>query len=252
MNASTASKGTRVLGALALLGLALLLLFGLVLSPADGVSVAQATDGQRVGQGDYVRIMYVHVPTAIIAFLAFFVTVAGSVAYLVRRSEWWDVMAHASAELGAVLLFATLVTGALWGEPTWGTYWEWDPRLTTTALLLVLFLGYLAVRSAAGERRVRAKRAAVAGLVAFVDVPLVHYSVEWWRSLHQDPTITRLDPTIDGLMLFTLMTGIVVFAGLYVWLVVHRFRVQHLEEELAERGLQEAITERRREAEVGA
>jgi heme exporter protein C len=172
--------------------------------------------------------------------------------YLWRRSLFWDLLAGASAEIGVVFTALTLVTGMLWGRPTWGTYWEWDPRLTTTALLLVLFLGYLAVRSTSGERRVRARRAAVAGLVAFVDVPLVHYSVEWWRSLHQGPTITRLDPTIDGLMLFTLMTGIVVFAALYAWLLVHRFRVEHLAEELADRGLAQAISERRREAEVGA
>ena len=89
----------------------------------------------------------------------------------------------------------TLVTGSLWGRPTWGTYWEWDPRLTSTALLFVLFLGYLAVRGIPAERHVRARRAAVVGLVAFVDVPIVHYSVDWWRSLHQPATISRLEPT---------------------------------------------------------
>jgi heme exporter protein C len=235
---STGSPVTRVLGVAVVVGLVLLTLLGLWWSPADQV------------QGDAVRIMYVHVPAAITAYISFAVTALGSAMYLWRRTFFWDLLAGASAEIGVVFTALTLVTGMLWGRPTWGTYWEWDPRLTTTALLLVLFLGYLAVRSAAGERRVRAKRAAVAGLVAFVDVPLVHYSVEWWRSLHQGPTITRLDPTIDGLMLFTLMTGIVVYAGLYVWLVVHRFRVQHLEEELAERGLAEAISERRREGEA--
>jgi heme exporter protein C len=106
------------------------------------------------------------------------------------------------------------------------------------------------VRGIAAERKVRARRSAIAGLVAFVDVPLVHYSVDWWRSLHQKATITRLSPTISGIMLFTLMSGIFVFIGLYLWLLIHRFRVQYLEDELAEGGLAEAIAERRREAGV--
>ncbi len=249
MNASTASKGTRVLGALALAGLALLLLFGLVLSPADGVSVAQATDGQRVGQGDYVRIMYVHVPTAIIAFLAFFVTVIGSIAYLIRRSEWWDVLAHASAELGAVLLFATLVTGALWGEPTWGTYWEWqDARLTTTAVLWFLCLGYLAVRRLPLERDRRSRIAAVVGILLGPATIVCHYATTWWRTLHQGPTITRLEPQIEGEMLLALMIGMATFFVLYLWLSLHRFRVLWLENRVEDLGLDRALVERRREA----
>lgn len=249
MNASTASKGTRVLGALALVGLALLLLFGLVLSPADGVSVGQATDGQRIGQGDYVRIMYVHVPTAIIAFLAFFVTVAGSVVYLIRKSEWWDVLAHASAELGAVLLFATLVTGALWGEPTWGTYWEWqDARLTTTAVLFFLCLGYLAVRRLPLERDRRSRIAAAVGILLGPTTIVCHYATTWWRTLHQGPTITRLDPQIEGEMLLALMIGMATFLVLYVWLTLHRFRVLWLENRVEDLGLDRALAERRAEA----
>jgi heme exporter protein C len=236
--AHTGSRFSRVLGALVALGLALVAVLGLVMSPADEV------------QGDAVRIMYVHVPSAIVAYLAFGVTALGSALYLWRRSAFWDATAGASAEIGVVFTSLTLVTGMLWGKPTWGTYWEWDPRLTTTALLLILFLGYLAVRGIAAERKVRARRSAIAGLVAFVDVPLVHYSVDWWRSLHQKATITRLSPTISGIMLFTLMTGIFVFIGLYLWLLIHRFRVQYLEDELAEGGLAEAIAERRREAGV--
>ncbi|MPY96156.1 MAG: hypothetical protein GEV08_24760 [Acidimicrobiia bacterium] len=236
----TGSRTTRVLGVVVLVGLALLLLLGLALSPADAV------------QGDVVRIMYLHVPSAITAYLAFGVTALGSGMYLWKRSQFWDLAAGASAEIGVVFTALTLLTGSLWGRPTWGVYWVWDARLTTTALLLVLFIGYLAVRNLPGERHVRAKRAAVAGLVAFVDVPLVHYSVEWWRSLHQPATLTRLDPTIEGLMLFTLMTGIVVFLALYAWLVIHRFRVEFLREQLESRGLDDALAERRAEAAVAA
>ncbi len=243
MNASTASKGTRVLGALSLVGLALLLLYGLVVSGPDAVSAGEA------GQGEYVRIMYVHVPTAIIAFLAFFVTVGASIVYLWKRSEWWDVLAHASAELGAVLLFATLVTGALWGEPTWGTYWEWqDARLTTTAILFFLVLGYLAVRRLPLERERRSRIAAAVGLLLGPTTIVCHYATTWWRTLHQGPTITRLDPKIDGAQLTALMVGMVTFLLLYVWLTLHRFRVLWLENRVEDLGLDRALAERRAEA----
>jgi heme exporter protein C len=250
MNATTASPATRVLGALSLVGLGLLLLYGLVISPADHSSVGGLEDASR-GQGEVVRIMYVHVPTAIIAFLAFFVTVAGSIAYLWKRSEWWDVVAHASAELGAVLLFATLVTGAIWGEPTWGTYWEWqDARLTTTAVLFFLVLGYLAVRRLPLDRDRRSRLAAVVGLLLAPATIVCHYATTWWRTLHQGPTISRLDPTIEGTMLFTLMLGIVVFGLVFTWLLVHRFRVGWLEERVGATGLDQALVERRAEAGV--
>lgn len=232
----TGSRGSRLLGAATAVGLVALALFALVFSPADAV------------QGDSVRLMYVHVPTAIVALAAFGVTALGSAVYLWKRSQWWDLVAASSAEIGVVFTALALLTGMLWGRPTWGVYWTWDARLTSTALLLLLFLGYLALRRLPAEPDVRAKRAAFAGLLAFVDVPIVHFSVEWWRSLHQGPTITRLDPQIDGLMLFTLMLGMAVFTALYVWLLVHRFRVSYLEEQLEARGLELAIAQRRAEA----
>jgi len=249
MDTSTASKATRVLGALSLAGVALLLLFGLVVSPPDGVSVGQAADGERLGMGEYVRIMYVHVPTALVAFLAFFVTVGASVGYLVRRTEWWDLVAHASAELGAVLLFATLVTGALWGEPTWGTYWEWqDARLTTTAILFFLVIGYLAVRRLPLERERRSRVAAAVGLLLGPTTVVCHYATTWWRTLHQGPTISRLDPKIEGHELLALMIGMVTFALIYAWLTLHRFRVLWLENRVEDIGLASALEERRAEA----
>ncbi len=236
MNDSTASTGTRVLGSITLVGFAALLLFGLVLSPADAA------------QGELVRMMYVHVPTAFVAFGAFTVTVAASVAYLLRRTEWWDLVAHGSAEIGAVLLAATLVSGMLWGRPTWGVYWTWDARLTTTALLFVLVLGYLAVRRLPLDRDKRAGLAAVVGLLLLPTTIVCHYATTWWRTLHQGPTIARADPQIDGLLLFTLVLGLAVFALLYVWMMVHRFRVLYLEHRVEDLGLDTAIAERRREA----
>lgn len=238
---STASGATRVLGGLSLAGLALLLAYALVWSPADIV------------QGDAVRIMYVHVPTAIVAFSACGLTTLASAMWLRKRSEGWWVLGGAAAEVGLVFTAACLVTGSIWGRPTWGTYWDWDPRITSTTLLFILLVGYLALRQVdneSGDAAQRGVRGAVVGLLLFPNVMIVHYSVDWWRSLHQKATITRLDPTIEGTMLFTLMLGIVVFSLLFVWLLIHRFRVGWLEERAGASGIDQALTERRAEAGV--
>ncbi|MFN0091431.1 MAG: cytochrome c biogenesis protein CcsA [Acidimicrobiales bacterium] len=228
---------TAGLGAVGLAGLALLLLLGLVLSPPDVV------------QGEVVRLIYVHVPAAFaVMYLAVPTLALGSLLVLWRRSQFWDLVAASAAEIGLVLTAVTLLSGMVWGRATWGVYWVWDARLTTTALLLVLLLGYLAVRGLPAPPTVRARRAAVTGLVVAVDVPIIHYSVDWWRSLHQGPTISRLDVTMDGLMLFTLMLGLAVFAVLYVWLLIHRFRLEWLHEQLALETLERDLTERRAQA----
>ena len=236
----TASRVTRGIGVVALVLLGLVLLYGLVVSPADLV------------QQDAVRLMYVHVPTVSVAYLAFAVTALGSALWLWRRtrSPFWDRLAGASAEVGVLFTALCLATGMLWGRPTWGVYWTWDARLTTTVLLLVLFLGYLALRRVPADPDVRARRSAIMALVAFIDVPLVHQSVDWWRTLHQGATISTLDPEIDDLMLFTLMLSIVAFLAVYVWLVTHRYRVAQLEELIEDRALELAIEERRAEAEA--
>jgi heme exporter protein C len=236
---STSSGATRVLGGLSLAGLALLLGYALVWSPADVV------------QHDAVRIMYVHVPIAILAFLACGITTLASVMWLRRRSEGWWVLGGASAEVGIVFTAATLVTGSIYGRPTWGTYWVWDPRITSTTLLFILLVGFLALRQVdneSGDAAQRGMRSAIVGLLLFPNVVIVHYSVDWWRSLHQKATITRLDPTIEGTMLFTLMLGIVVFTFVFGWLLLHRFRVGWLEERAGASGIEEALSERRAEA----
>ena len=236
---STASRSTRALGTLSLGGLALLLAFALVWSPADVV------------QRDSVRLMYVHVPSAIVAFAACFLTTVASAMWLRRRSDGWWVLGGASAEVGLLFTGITLVTGSIWGRPTWGTYWDWDPRITSTTLLFILLVGYLALRridNEAGDAAQRGMRGAIVGLLLFPNVAIVHFSVDWWRSLHQTATITRLDPTIEGTMLFTLMLGIVVFSLVFAWLLVHRFRVGWLEEQVGATGLDQALVARRAEA----
>lgn len=234
--AHTGSPATRALGALALVGLGLLLLFGLVLSPADEA------------QSDAARLLYVHVPSAILAYVSFAVTALGSVLWLTKRSFWWDRVAASAAEVGVLFTALVLATGSLWGRPIWGTYWAWDPRLTTTALLLLLFLGYLTVRRLPADPVVRARRSAIVGLVGFVDVPIVHYAVQWWNSLHQRATIGTFDVKIEGLMLFSFVVGLAAFALVFAWLLVHRFRLGWLEDQLEATDLDVAIEARRAEA----
>ena len=238
--AHTGSRGSRIVGLLAAGGAVALLVFALVLSPADRI------------QGEAVRLMYVHVPAAICMYLCVGLLGLGSALWLVKRTPGWDVLAAAAAEVGLVFTALTLLTGMLWGRPTWGVYWVWDARLTTTAMLAVLLAGYLALRRVPATAESRSRRAAVAGLLVVIDLPLIHYSVTWWRTLHQGETIATTDVKIDGLMLFSLVLGMTVGLLVTVWLLIHRFRVAWLEEEVEQGGLDLALAERRAEAEVGA
>ncbi len=233
--APTSTTFSRALGIAALVGIGWLIVFGLFLSPNDRV--------QKTG----VRILYIHVPSAWLAYLAFGVTGFSSVAYLWKRTRslTWDRIAGASAEVGVLFMGITLVSGSLWGRISWGTYWTWDARLTTTAFLFVTYIGYLAVRGLGGTHQQRAKRSAVLAILAMLEVPLVHFSVTWWRPLHQNETVEN--GKLSGLMLFTLFVGIIAFTLLYVWLVLHRQRVLTLLDQVDDQGLDVAIVERRNE-----
>ena len=238
-SASTASPATRVLGALSLGAVVLWLLYGLWWSPPD------------VEQSDAVRLFYVHVPSAILAYAGCFLTTVASALWLRRRTPGWDALASASAELGLVFVTITLVTGSLWGRVTWGTYWTWDARLTSTALLAVMLVGYLALRrvevTPAGS-----VRAAVVGLLLIPNVIIVNRSVEWWRSLHQRATITKLDPSIGGEMLVAFFVGMVAGALVFAWLLIHRFRLAWLEQQVERHDLDAAVAARRAEAGAAA
>ena len=198
-------------GWLAAVAIAATVLVGLFGVPADAA------------QGDVQRIMYVHVPSAWLAYLAFFVTLVAGLQYLRRQDLRFDRVAVASAEIGLVLTGLTIATGAIWGKATWGKWWDWDPRLTTTAILFVIYAGYLLLRQSIVDRRRRARLAAVFGTVAFLNVPIVHFSVLWWRGLHQPPTVIRPgDPTIDHLLLAELLASVVSFTLVYLWLLRRR------------------------------
>lgn len=233
----TGTRFTRIVGVAVLVGVLWLLLFGLVLSPNDAT--------QKAG----VRILYIHVPSAWLAYLAFVMTGIASAAYLFprTRSLTWDRIAGASAEIGVLFMGVTLITGSLWGRISWGIYWTWDSRLTTTAFLFVTYIGYLAVRGLGGSHQQRARRSAVLALLAVLEVPLVHFSVKWWRPLHQQESVA--EGKLNDLMLFSLFVGIVSFTLLYVWLLLHRQRVLAMLDIVDDKGLDEALAERRAEAE---
>ncbi|HKK08905.1 MAG TPA: cytochrome c biogenesis protein CcsA, partial [Gemmatimonadota bacterium] len=165
-----------------------------------------------------------------LAFLAFFVVFVMSVLYLIQRDARWDLIAASSAEIGVLFTALTLVLGSLWGKPIWGVWWTWDPRLTTTAILLVIYVGYLAVRSFAGDPERAARWSAVVGIVGFADVPIVYLSVTWWRSLHQPPSSPQ---SMAPSMLWTLMLNLAAFTLVYAYLLVRRYQVAVAEEALA-------------------
>jgi heme exporter protein C len=209
----------------------------------------------RPNQGfDAVRLLYLHVPTAWIAYLAFGVTALASVLWLVPRTRdtAWDLLAGASAEVGVVFTGLTLMLGAFWGRPAWGTWWEWDARLTTTAILFFLYLGYLALRRTGTTAEERGKRSAIAAIIAFADVPISYLSVTWWQTLHQQGTVFNADRhvLIDGSMAFTLIAAVVSFTLLYGYLVLERFQLAQLEEGREERELARAIEERVRAEQI--
>jgi heme exporter protein C len=240
---STGTRASRILGGLTLAGMAWLAVFGLVLSKPDAV------------MGESVRYLYIHVPAAWMAYASFACTAFCGVMYLWprTRSLAWDRFGAASAQVGLLFIALCLVTGMLWGRMTWGQFWTWDARLTLTALLAILYVGYFAIRNLPATAHQRAKRSAIVAIIAFVDIPLIRYSVDWWRTLHQTATID-LDPTIDNSMAFTMFVGAVTFTLAFAWLMLHANRVQMLEGAAESSGLDDAIAARHAEArhEAGA
>jgi heme exporter protein C len=192
------------------------------------------TSSPDVFQRDYVRIMYVHVPGSWLAFLAFGVTALASLAWLISKKMVFDRIAEASAEIGVLFTAVSLLTGMLWGYPVWGTFWDWgDPRMASTALMFFVYLGYLALRRAVNDPIARARRSAILGMIAVVQVPLVYFSVTLWRSLHQGMTVRPDGIAMDGSMVAALLVNLAAFTVLYAYLMVERTRLARLEAEAA-------------------
>jgi len=213
---------SRILGWLSLSTILLGLLLALLYAPPDAV------------QGQVQRIMYLHVPTIWVAFMAFFVVFVASILYLWKKTLKWDLVARSSAEIGVMFTFLGIVGGSIWGKPTWGVWWTWDARLTTTTILLFIYIGYLMLRSYMSDDNRKGKYAAVVGIVGFLDIPIVHQSVVWWRTLHQPPTIMRMgEPTIAPSMLLTLLVNLLAFTLLYSYLLSKKFSLENRKEILA-------------------
>ncbi len=210
------------LGVLALAALAIGLYVALWASPPDAF------------QRDFVRIMYVHVPTVSVAYLSFTIVAIASVLFLWRGRAGFDQLAHSAAELGVVFTGLALATGSIWGKAVWGTWWTWDARLVTTAILFLVYVGYLLVRELAEDRVRGARLAAVVGIIGFVDVPIIHYSVVWFRTLHQPASITPGDIKLAPPMLAALLINLLAFCLLYLYLLISRVRLERLEAARAE------------------
>lgn len=209
----------RGLGWLALPAVVFALYMGLVWAPEERtLGVVQ-------------RIFYFHVGSAWNAYLAFFVVFVFSIAYLVRRRDAFDAMAVAAAEIGIVFTVLTLVTGTFWARAVWNVWWTWEPRLTTTVILLFMYIAYLLIRAAAEGTDRRGRLAAIFGIIAFANVPLVHFSATWWRGMH--PTVIQLDgpaPTMemDPSMMVAMFVGLAALTVVSAYLFVHRLRLEHM------------------------
>jgi heme exporter protein C len=221
--AKSDSRGGRgkALGALALVFVLAGLYFGLVHAPPDAY------------QGDVQRIMYIHIPSILTAYLSFFIVFVGSCLYLWKREHRDDILARSAAEIGVLFTALTIIEGSIWGKPTWGVWWTWDARLTLTAILLLIFVGYLMLRSLIEDEERAAVSGAIVGVIGFLDIPLIHMSVYWWRTLHQPPSILRPDKApwenIAPAMLVALSVNFVAFLLLYFYLLSLRIRVGETE-----------------------
>ena len=190
---------------------------GLLLAPAD------------YQQGDSFRIIYVHVPSAWMSLFVYMTMAGAGAVALVWKIKLAEIAMRASAPLGASFTFLALATGAIWGKPMWGTYWVWDARLTAELVLLFLYLGFMALQSAFEDRRVAARAGAVLVLIGAVNIPIIHYSVEWWNTLHQGPTISKLDaPSIHIDMLIPLLFMVGAFMTYFLATLLVRIRCEIL------------------------
>ncbi|HIN48749.1 MAG TPA: cytochrome C assembly protein [Deltaproteobacteria bacterium] len=185
----------------------------------------------EASQGFPQKIMYLHVPSVITTYLAFFVVFIFSIAYLWKRELVFDQIAKASAEVGLVFCALVLLTGAIWGKPTWGTYWVWDARLTTTLLLFLIFMGYFLLRMSVNDRDKEARLASVLGIIGFLDIPIIHKSVEWWRTLHQPSTLFKVEsgqasPSISPELYYPLVASIIVMLVFYIYLLLLRYQTE--------------------------
>jgi heme exporter protein C len=221
---SQTGRARKILGSLAFISIVFGLYFGLVQAPPDAY------------QGEVQRIMYLHIPSILTAYLSFFIVFIGSCLFLWKREKRDDILAHSGAEIGVLFTGLTIIEGSIWGKPTWGVWWTWDARLTLTAILFLIFIGYLMLRSLIEDENRGAVCAAVLGIIGFLDIPLIHMSVYWWRTLHQPPSILRPDKlpweNVHPSMLIALAVNFIAFLLLYFYLLSLRIHLGELQEKV--------------------
>ncbi|MBB45252.1 MAG: heme transporter HemC [Rhodospirillaceae bacterium] len=205
----------------ALAAILLALYFGIFDSPAD------------YQQGETVRIMYVHVPAAWMALFAYTLMALASGSFLIWKHPLADLSAQAAAPIGAGFTAIALVTGALWGQPMWGTWWVWDARLTSVLILFFLYLGYMALVNGFDDPERGSRMGAILALVGFINVPIIKFSVDWWNTLHQPASISRLDaPAIDTSMLIPLLLMAIGFKLFFISILILRIKIQLLKKRI--------------------
>ncbi len=205
-----------ILGVLALVGIVLSLSLDFLYAPTDAV------------QGVAQRIFYIHLPSALIGMASFVIVAAAGVMYLVKRDERWDWVARAAAEIGLVFLSVALISGSLWGKPIWGTWWTWDPMLTSTLILWFIFVAYLMLRSYMGHTHEGARAGAVLAVIGVIDVPIIYEATNWWRTLHPPHQLGQsgaLPPSVT----LTVMVALTAFTLLYCFLMIQIYQLQRLQ-----------------------
>ena len=203
--------------------------------------------------GQLQRIFYFHVPSAWVGYLAFAIVFVASIAYLRTSARRWDIVAHAAAEIGVVFTTLVLITGPIWARPVWGTYWQWDARLTSALVMWLTYVGYLFLRWLAEDPTKAGRLAAVVGIVGFINVPIVHFSVMWWRTLHPsggDPADLAEGSGLEGPELLAFFTALIAFTLLFAWLFGVRVRLGRVEEQVERLELEAASQEAVRRAQL--
>ncbi len=219
----------RVQGRQNLRAYVLLLAGGLMLVNLYMIFMVAPTDADT---GHVQRIFYFHVPMAIMSFVAFLIVFLASLTYVFRRNSKWDNLAYAAAEVGVVLISLALITGIIWGKPIWNAWWLWTPRLTTTLILWLIFVAYLMIRSYAPNPSKAAVYGAVMGIIGFVDVLVVYFSVQWWPGIHPTPVVGPLaeSGSLDGTMRSVFLFSLLTFLALMAYLVAERVALRETED----------------------
>ncbi len=212
-----------------------LLITTAILMLVDGYMIFMVAPTDAV-LGHVQRIFYVHVPVSILSFLGFLVCALAGIGYLIRRTERWDRVAHASAEVGVVFVTLALVTGMIWARPVWNAWWQWEPRLTTTLILWFIYVAYLMIRQYAPTPQQGRTWSAIVGIIGFVDVPIVYYSVQWWQSIHPRQVIgpEAAEGSLEPIMAQILVFSLVATLALFVYLLLERISLRSIEDGMSQ------------------